>query len=278
MRKIAIFSATATLALTGCAATGTADPAPSVSAVAPSGPAASAGPITSGGPVGSADPSTSADPAAAAALADAATALGTDSYTMTVTAGTGFDLTALIDPPGGKGTAELTASGPNTEVTVKTLLIGQDLWTQIPGITKQGTWTHLDLSRLPEGANVGLRPGRIDPVDTTKLLTSTTDVQSTGSNAYAGTVDLTAAAGIAGLDRVTIDGYGSAAQRVPFTATVDAQGRLATMTLRLPEVNGQRIAPIEVRYSDWGRTVDAVQPPAASVVEAPDNVYGALGG
>jgi hypothetical protein len=260
MRKVAICAATAAIALTGCASTSTATPAPSTSAITPSITAASA------------------DPAAAAAIAKAAAALGTSSYTMTVTAGTGFNLTALIDPPGGKGTAELTASGPNTEVTVKSLLIDQDLYTQIPGITKEGTWTHLDMSRLPQGANVGLRPGQIDPVDTAKLLSSTTDVQASGGNTYAGTVDLTKAAGIAGLDRVTIDGYGAVAQHVPFVVALDDQGRIATLTLELPAVEGQTIAPVEARYTDYGREVAAEEPPAADIVEAPENIYQALGG
>ncbi|MEU8236796.1 hypothetical protein AB0C07_00960 [Actinoplanes missouriensis] len=260
MRKFAIYTATATLALTGCANADTATPAPSTSVeAAPS--------VTA-----------TADPAATAALGKATAALGNTSWTMTVTAGSGFTMTALLDPPGGKGTAELTASGPNTEITVKSLLIGQDLWAQIPTITKDGTWTHLDMSRLPEGAEVGLRPGRIDPVDSANLLASTTDVRSTGGNSYSGTVDLTKAAGIAGLDRVTIDGYGSAARRVPFVAALDDQGRLATLTLQLPAVNGTTIAPVEVRYTDYGRTVDAEQPAAATVVEAPENVYRALGG
>ncbi|BBH64592.1 hypothetical protein ACTI_12770 [Actinoplanes sp. OR16] len=265
MRRIAICAATAAVALTGCSTTGAGD-------------AASPGSSTSASVEAAPSVTSTADPAATAALGKATAALGTSSYTMTVTAGTGFNLTALLDPPGGKGTAELTASGPNTEITVKSLLIGEDLWAQIPGITKDGTWTHLDMSRLPEGANVGLRPGRIDPVDTANLLASTTDVQSSGGNTYSGTVDLTKAAGIAGLDRVTIDGYGSAAQRVPFTVALDKQGRLATLTLTPPAVNGTAIAPIEARYTDYGRAVAAEKPQDATVVEAPDDVYKALGG
>jgi hypothetical protein len=250
---------TAALAVAGCADNGVAGPAASSSASAPVATAPSA--------------AGSADPAAVQALADATAKLDSESFKLTVTAGAGFQLTALIDAPNGNGTAELKASGTNTELTVKSLLVGQDLYAQIPGITKGNSWTHLDMSRLPDGANTGLRPGRIDPVDTARLISSTTDVRSTGARSYAGTVDLTQATGVAGLDKVTIEGYGPAAQQVPFTAGLDEQGRLAALTLQLPQST-----VLEALYTDYGTTVTAARPPAAQVVEAPEDVYRALGG
>ncbi|MEV6298384.1 hypothetical protein AB0M02_03155 [Actinoplanes sp. NPDC051861] len=254
---LGLAAAAAALAVAGCANSSTATPDSSAPASAPAAPA----------------PSTSADPAAAQALAGATAKLGTTSFKMTLTAGAGFNLTALIDAPGSKGTAELTAEGTNTKLTVKSLLIGEDLYAQIPGITKDGTWTHLDMTRLPEGANVGLRPGRIDPVDTANLISTNTDVHATGPSSYAGTVDLTKATGVAGLDKVTIEGYGPAAQRVPFTAGVDEQGRLSVLTLQLPQST-----TLEALYTDYGTTVTAERPPTAQIVEAPEDVYRALGG
>ena len=256
---LGLAAATAALAVAGCADNGVAEPTASTSASAPVAVAPSG--------------SSSADPAAVKALSDAAAALGNQSFKMTVTAGPGFKLTALIDAPNGTGTADLVASGTNTELTVKSLLLGQDLYVQIPGITKGDTWTHLDMSRLPEGADTGLRPGRIDPVDTARLIGSTTDVHATGAGSYAGTVDLTKATGVAGLDRVTIEGYGPAAQRVPFTAGLDDQGRLSVLTLQLP-----KSTVLEALYTDYGTTVTAERPPAGQIVEAPEDVYRALGG
>ncbi|MEU4426307.1 hypothetical protein AB0F81_37270 [Actinoplanes sp. NPDC024001] len=253
----------AALAVSGCAENGTAGPSASPSASGSASEPAAAAPSVS----------TSADPAAVKALADAAAALDSESFKLTVTAGSGFLLTALIDAPKGNGTADLKATGTNTELTVKSLLIGQDLYAQIPGITKGSTWTHLDMGRLPEGANTGLRPDRIDPVDTAQLIGSTTDVRATGPRNLAGTLDLTKAAGVAGLDRVTIEGYGPAAQRVPFTAELDDRGRLSVLTLQLP-----KSTTLEARYTDYGTTVTAERPPTAQIVEAPEDVYRALGG
>jgi hypothetical protein len=221
--------------------------------------------------------SASADPAAASQLATATAKLDQTSFKINVTSGSGFKLTGAIDAPHSTGTADVTATGPNASVSVKTLLVDQDLYVQIPGITKNGTWTHVDGSRLPAGSSIGLRPDQIDPVNTAGLLSSTTDVHSTGSNSYAGTLDLTKAAGLAGLSKVTIDGYGAAASKVPFTAGLDSQGQLQELRIDLPAVNGQKTEPIDALYSDYGAPVDVKRPAASEVTEAPDSIYKALG-
>lgn len=251
------------LAVGGCSDDGGATPGASAPAGGVPSASASVGP---------------ADPAAASALADAAAKLGETSFKVTMTSGPGLKLNGLMDAPHGVGTATLTASGPNTEIEVKTLLVDKDLYLQVPGVTKAGTWTHVDVSRLPEGANVGLRPGQIDPANTAQLLSSTTDVQQVDPRSYRGTVDLTKAAGVAGIDQKMISTWGAQAQDVPFTAGLDEQGRLSALTIQLPAVNGQQAQPLEVLYTDYGTTVDAQRPPASQLTEAPDSLYTSLGG
>ncbi|GIE22766.1 hypothetical protein [Winogradskya humida] len=251
----------------GCSADGSTTP----------GAGASAGATASAGVPGASASAGAADPAAAAALAGATAKLGTSSFKLTMTSGSGFKVDGLIDSPNGVGTATLTATGPNTQIEVKTLLVDQDLYVQVPGVTKAGTWTHLDVSRLPEGANTGLRPGQIDPANTSQLLTSTTDVRQTGSGSYAGTLDLTKAAGVAGVDQKMITAWGSQAQNVPFTAGLDDQGRLSALTIQLPAVSGQQAQPLEVLYTDYGTKVDAKRPAATEITEAPDSLYSSLG-
>jgi hypothetical protein len=219
-----------------------------------------------------------ADPAAAAALGTAAAALGNTSFKLTMTAGPGLKVTGQMDAPNGKGTADIVATGPNAELKVKTLLVGQDLYVQVPGITKGSTWTHLDVSRLPEGANVGLRPGQIDPANTAQLLNSTTDVQQVDARSYKGTLDLTKVAGLTGVDKVTVDSYGAAAKTVPFTAGLDDQGRLSALTIQLPAANGQQAQPLEILYTDYGVPVTAERPAASQITEAPADLYTSLGG
>ena len=218
------------------------------------------------------------DASAANTLAQAAAQLSNTSYKITITSGPGVNLTGLLDPPGGKGTATLHLTGPNADLQVKTLLVDQDLYVQVPGVTKAGTWTHVDVTRLPDGANVGLRPGQIDPANTAKLLSATSDVQQSGSRSYQGTLDLTKVAGVTGVDQVTVQSWGSSATKVPFTAGLDDQGRLSALTIQPPAANGKTSPPIEILYTDYGKPVDAQRPSASQITEAPDNLYTSLGG
>lgn len=248
-------------ALAGCNADGT-TPGASASPAAPTASTSSA----------------AADPAAAMALGQAAAALGNTSFKATLTGGPGVKITALVDPTAGTGTSDAELTGPNASLSVKALLIGQDVYVQIPGITKAGTWTHLDVSRLPQGTTFGLRPGQVDPANTAQALSSATDVQSTGSRSYSGNLDLTKVLGIGGIDKVTVDGMGTAASKVPFTIGLDDQGRPAEMTITLPPVNGKQNPPIDVLYTDYGTAVSVQKPAATEITEAPDNVYTTLGG
>lgn len=218
------------------------------------------------------------DSGAASALASAAATLGNNSFKITITSGPGVNLTGFLDPPGGKGTATLHLTGPNADLQVKTLLVDQDLYVQVPGVTKAGTWTHVDVSRLSNGANVGLRPGQIDPANTAKVLSSTTDVQQVDSRSYKGTLDLTKVAGITGVDQVTVQSWGSSATKVPFTAGLDDQGRLSALTIQPPAASGKTSPPIEILYTDYGKPVNAQRPAASEITEAPDNLYTSLGG
>jgi hypothetical protein len=255
--------ATVALAVAGCGANGGATPSASATASGtPSTPASSS----------------AADPAAAAALASATAVLSTQPFKVTMTAGPGIKLTADVDVPGTKGAGTLAITGSNTDIQVKSLLAGQDLYVQIPGVTKAGTWTHLDVARLPEGANVGVRPGRIDPINTQQVLTSTTDVQQVDSRSYQGTLDLTKVAGITGVDPTAVTMWGAAAKNVPFTAGLDDQGRLSALSVTLPAAGGQPAQVLDVTYTDYGTPVTADKPAASQIIEAPDSLYKTLGG
>jgi len=89
--------ATAALTLAGCGNGGDATPGASAP-VAGSTASASAG---------------AADPAAVEALTKATSQLGTTSFKITATSGSGFKLTGAVDPAQGVGTVDLAATGPN---------------------------------------------------------------------------------------------------------------------------------------------------------------------
>lgn len=257
--------ATAAFGMAGCTEGGT-GAAPGASASSASGsPEASA----TGGTTGS---------DAAAALAASTTDLGSTSFKITMSAGTALSMTGAVDPPNGVGSTTLNVGAGSGTVKVQTLLVGQDLYLKLGEASASAKWMHVDVSRLPEGANIGIRPGQIDPANTERLLRSTTEVRQIDARTFAGTLDLTRAVGFTGVSKITIDGYGEAAKTVPFRASLDEQGRLSSMTVDLPAAAGQQAQPLEVRYTDFGAAVTVTKPTAAEVTEAPESVYTTLGG
>lgn len=241
-------------------------------------PGASTAPSTPG----SLDPSASAGTAtdeASAALAASITDLGSTSYRFTLTSGSSLSVTGAMDPPNQAGSSTLQATAGGATLQVQSLMVGADLYLKLGGANANANkWLHVDVARLPEGANVGIRPGQIDPASTERLIRASSDVRQVDPRSFAGTLDLNRAVGAAGIGRATIDRYGAAATAVPFRAVTDEQGRLSTMTVDLPPLAGQPAQPLAIRYSDFGTAVPVQKPAAAEVTEAPEAVYTTLGG
>lgn len=258
--------ATAAFGVAGCTEGGTG-----------ASPGVSASPSVSGSPDVSVSGGTTGNDAAAA-LAASTTDLGSTSFKITMSAGTALSMTGTVDPPNGVGSTTLQVGTGSGTVRVQTLLVGQDLYLKLGEASADAKWMHVDVSRLPEGANIGIRPGQVDPANAERLLKATTEVRQVDARNFAGTLDLTRVVGVTGISKITIDGYGEAARTVPFRASLDEQGRLSTMTVDLPAVAGQQAQPLEVRYSDFGSTVTVTRPTAAEVTEAPESVYTTLGG
>lgn len=260
-------AATVTFAVAGCTGGG-ANPGPSASATGTGAPA-TASPSASGGSDATGD--------ARAALAASVRDLGTTSFKVTMTSGSTLSMTGQMDPPNRAGQSTLQVAAGTSSLKVDTVLVGDDLYVRLAG-AGNGKWMHIDVNRLPAGANVGIRPGQIDPANAERLLAASTDVRQTGARDFAGTLDLTRAVGVTGISKVTVDGYGEAAKSVPFRATLDDQARLSTLTIDLPALGSQPAQPLEVRYFDYGTAVSVQKPAAGDVTEAPESVYSALGG
>ncbi|HEX8629583.1 MAG TPA: hypothetical protein VF755_15565, partial [Catenuloplanes sp.] len=240
-------------------------------------PGASATPSATGSPEVSPSAGSATDEAAAA-LAASTTDLGSTPFKFTMTSGSTVSLTGAMDPPNRAGTSTLQITGGGSSLKVESLLIGSDLYAKLGGTNANANkWFHIDANRLPEGANIGIRPGQIDPAGTERFIKATSDVRQVEARGFAGTLDLNRAVGAAGISRAALDSYGPAAKSVPFRATVDEQGRLSTMTIDLPPLAGQPAQPLEIRYFDFGTAVAAQKPAAGEVVEASQDIYTLLG-
>ena len=145
----------------------------------------------------------------------------------------------------------------------------------VPGRDKLnlGKYQHLDQSRIQGDRNLGFDFDQVDPAGSEVLTQAVTEVRRTGEGAYAGTIDVSKAAGAGSLDPGLIAALGAQANSVPFTAALDGQGRLTELVLQIPGASGTDAQEIRVTYSDYGNATAANKPPADQVVEAPPELY-----
>jgi hypothetical protein len=133
------------------------------------------------------------------------------------------------------------------------------------------TWVHIDPAKAPGAARLGIAPGKdIFGPDTYLAAVTTATVDS--PTQVSGTMDLSKAT-LPGL-ALTALGSTSPPPSIPFTATLDSQGRIAKIVVKVPAIGtAVPAADLTTSYSNWGATVDATPPPANQTVEAPALVY-----
>jgi hypothetical protein len=131
-----------------------------------------------------------------------------------------------------------------------------------------GKYLHIDALKLGENSTLPVFPGR-GPLDVAGLMASLV-VRSTDGRSFSGTVDLTKATGDDTPNADLLQKAGDKAKSVPFTATLDDQGRMTHL-----KIDGSAIDPnlvVEATYSDFGKAADVTPPDSSQVVEAPDAV------
>jgi hypothetical protein len=198
-----------------------------------------------------------------AVLVAAAEPLHSTSYRFTSTAG-GITVEGAADP----ATRTVTV---NAGPSIGALVVDGEIYLRypkgMPGAEQfgNGKWLHADASKIALD-KIGVRD-ITDPSGGYTYLKSASQVQQVGDRHYRGTLDLTKS----GAGSKVVESLGDAAKAVPFDATLDDQGRLATIDTTL-KVNGTDVTTHTV-FSDYGAKVTAARPAASEVVEAPESFY-----
>lgn len=110
------------------------------------------------------------------------------------------------------------------------VLVGTDQYTK----TGDGSWQHLDLTSEPYAemsARMGLTFDNPDRTGATALLAAARDVTLTGTT-LTGQIDTSAITTALG-ELMTVTTALADGNRLPFTATLDAQGRLTGLTMQM---------------------------------------------
>jgi hypothetical protein len=225
------------------------------------------------GPAASGATAAAHDPAAAKELVAAAEKLAQDTVKVDMTMGGGVTMAGVMDPKGGRArmTMRMADGGGNSEI--RTVKVGDDMYMRFSsGLADVvgGKWVHIDVAALKAGSNFAIMP-QDDPTGARSLAGAVTEV-SRQNGGYAGVLDVTKAPS---LNKDSLNALGATATTVPFTATVDGDGRLTSM-----KVDMTGLAPtagtMTTTYSGFGTPVKVTAPPAAEVTEPPKELAGLL--
>ncbi|WP_410809805.1 hypothetical protein [Micromonospora sp. 067-2] len=220
------------------------------------------------------------------ALLDSTKEISNGNFRFTL-AGAGSTAEGQVHQPSQSAAMKISIGGPSSDLAMKLDVIHSkpDSWVKLeltgptanslPAIKQLnlGKYQHLDQTRIKGNRSLGFDFDQVDPAGSAVLTQGITEVRSTGTGAYAGTIDVTKAAEAGSLNAATIAALGTQAKTVPFTAQVDPQGRLTQLVLQLPAAGQTAAQEIRLTYSDYGAATAAQKPPADQVVEAPAELY-----
>ncbi|MEU8263524.1 hypothetical protein AB0C02_23225 [Micromonospora sp. NPDC048999] len=186
--------------------------------------------------------------------------------------------------PSKSAEVKVETASDELSMTMHLVFIDDDSWVKlelagpmadvVPGFKEmKGKYQHLDRSKLKGTAKeLSFDFADVDPAGAEKMIKAIVDVKQAGEGTYEGTIDATKATDADLLDADTIKALGDQASAVPFTAKVDAQGRLTEFAVQIPAAGGAEAQTLTVTY-DYGAATAVQAPPAAQVVEASDQVY-----
>jgi len=144
----------------------------------------------------------------------------------------------------------------------------------IPGLADVGDgWLLVDPGRLnPDGLSASLVPGP-DSSTVESYVAGVVTAEVVSATEIRGTVDITRSAPVA-LPARELAKLSAQDRIVPFTATLDAQGRVVKTVMQMPAIAGYPAAPLTTTYRDFGAVVTVVAP--ASARPAPLALYPVL--
>jgi len=217
-------------------------------------------------------------------LTEAAGKTTGQSFKYTVDYGTTVKGDGALDSTGQNSESNMTVTVPDAGVTLKlnSLIVAGDIYVKIdlgpltaavPGLKDLGNkWMHIDKSKIGNAGLISQFTPSQESVGANSFVKGVVTAEKVSDTEIKGTLDLTKSApGV--LQKDQIAAFGEEAKKVPFTATLDAQGRISKLVLNMPKAGTLPAADLTTTYTDYGATVTIAKPAAAEVVEAPDLIY-----
>lgn len=219
------------------------------------------------------------DPKAEQALVRALAALSTESYQVSVVASHGRTVAGgSIAPTTGSFDLQSATAVEDDALREAVRRIGGSIWLNVAypdvnvelGISPR-QWISASAASLKLGAGARFDVASRDPLDLAPLLAGVTTVWQPDATHLAGNVDYTHSHGVSAPDEDELSEAGVAAQTTPFTATLDADGRLVAVTIDADGYNPDLTRTITL--SAYGHAPAPARPAKAVVVPATPTVY-----
>jgi hypothetical protein len=185
------------------------------------------------------------------------------------------DAEGVVHIPSKSGSIKLEGKTEGFAIHMDLLLVDADRWVRMS--TPQGksildekadpdTWFHVDASKLSKDADFGVDVSQPDMLYVGTIVTAATTVQG-DAHTITGTIDGTKITSEdAFLDSQTIKDVGAAASALPFTATLDDQGRLTKLVIDVPKAGDTAAGKWTVELSGYGEQ-KALTKPSGTVKE-----------
>ncbi|MEO3925932.1 hypothetical protein ABGB07_18985 [Micromonosporaceae bacterium B7E4] len=222
-------------------------------------------------PGGNGNGAPAAEVSAADALAASVKKLNEDTFTVSLKMSV-MSAQGAMDPKGKKANLAMKLDVPGQSMDFKIILAADDLFVKyagLPGLPKE--WMRVDASKIKAGSTLDIMP-EDDPLGVNNLMKGIVDVERDGERGFKGTLDLTKSPTA---DPESLKMFGDKVTAVPFTATIDDQGRLVEIAADTASVS-PLIGDMKVSYDNFGKPVELTAPKPSDVVEMPAELLGLL--
>ncbi|HEX6499801.1 MAG TPA: hypothetical protein VF054_12320 [Micromonosporaceae bacterium] len=211
------------------------------------------------------------------ALAAGVAKLAQTSYAFTVTQ---KDMSGQgkADPANKAAQVSINSTGTSGGFKIGVIVVAPDYWIQVdlgPEIDRMAkidpkAWMHIDTSKVTNKDALPADPSSPDLFDFSTMSDGLVNVERVDADHYRGTIDLTAVKGAAEPDKDVKQKVGDKAKSVPFTATLDDQGRLTEFKIDGSGINDA--LSLDMTFSDFGAAQN-ISKPTGTITEAPSSVY-----
>lgn len=190
-----------------------------------------------------------------------------------------------VDKASNSAKASMSFGAKDFSMDAQLIYVAPDMYAKVvfktpempTGQPNSGKWQHIDPERAKDNPTLQFNWDNSDLLGAQGIIKGMLTAQRAADGSYSGTTDLSTLRNSSLIDADLIAEMGVAAKSVSFTATLDEQGRLGMLTLKMPAVADTPAHDLTARYTGYGAAPATAKPPAAQTEEASEETYEMFG-